>query len=413
VKEGETPQLEIKLPEPRWLTGRVVDADSSAGIAGAYLFCSIGMRGSSAVSGKGGEFRIPVVPGRGKLSFQHEVYGYLAPTYGALPRREQAVPSRDVEIADSGPIEPLTIKLSRGLVVRGRVSGPDGKPAAGASIRAQNSEVPFITRWAVTDAEGRFEVSGLLPLVGTLVTALTDGGTGFAQIAAQPEQPWDQTRFVDLPLSLHAGVTLTGRVLFEGRGRAGVRLKVTRTIGENKNSYHALGEYVTGADGRYRIGGFDPGDHYQLNIVDAEGLAAPEWEYQGGYIHSIPQGESEVVLPDAILVRSGQSLRGIVVDPQGKPVAGISVSARLLDGNSLSRTGDGPPPWTKTGDDGRFDLQNLPLQPLELMAYRANPRGGIIRFPAKVRPALNQQDIRILLDPTLVEEIEDLDKPKK
>ena len=38
------------------------------------------------------------------------------------------------------------------------------------------------------------------------------------------------------------------------------------------------------------------------------------------------------------------------------------------------------------------------------MAYFANPKGGRIRFPAKLDVDLNQQDIRIVLDPALREE---------
>jgi len=60
---------------------------------------------------------------------------------------------------------------------------------------------------------------------------------------------------------------------------------------------------------------------------------------------------STAELPDAVLVSNGQQLKGIVVDVEGKPVAGYSVSASLagpLGRNSISRSEHGPPPWTKT-----------------------------------------------------------------
>lgn len=103
-----------------------------------------------------------------------------------------------------------------------------------------------------------------------------------------------------------------------------------------------------------------------------------------------------------------------MVDPQGKPVAGITVSPQLGNGQFLFRSSlSGPPSWTTTDDQDRFALQQLPEQPIQLMAYRANPRGGRVLYPSIVRPWLNQQDIRILLDPTLTEPIEDLDAPKR
>ena len=57
---------------------------------------------------------------------------------------------------------------------------------------------------------------------------------------------------------------------------------------------------------------------------------------------------AEVRLPDVRLVTRGQTLRGVVVDPQGKPVAGVTVSARLAGGRTLTRPRTGPPPWTQT-----------------------------------------------------------------
>jgi hypothetical protein len=421
IEEGAAAPIEIKLPELRWLMGRVVDAETGTGICGVHLYYSLGAdpetiippASSSVVSSEDGTFRIPVAVGKGRLTFQHEVHGYLVPTYAATPDRSQPMPGLTIEISANGEIAPVTLKLSRGLVVRGRVSGADGKPAAAAAVRGLNTDSPYTTRSAKTDAEGRFELIGLSPFVAALVTASGEAGSGHAKIAGQPDQPWDRTRVVEVPLTLNAGVTISGRVTFEGRGRAGVRLKLTRSIGAEKNRFYPFGELVSDAEGLFRVSGLDPGDRYNLSIEDPDGLAAPEWPHQSPYVQSVPEGKNEVTLPDAVLIRRGQNLRGIVVDPQGKPVADISVSARLANGRSLARMGEGPPPWTKTGADGRFELVNLPDQSIELIAYRANPQGGRIRFPALIRPTKSQQDIRILLDPTLTDEIEDLDAPKK
>jgi hypothetical protein len=420
---GQATPIELKLPEQHWLSGRVVDADTGAGICGAYLHYILpgGNReapsasaNSSAVSGQDGTFRIPVAVGKGRITFLHDVYGYLAPTRGAVADRNGAPPAHEVEVAEGGGVTPLTVKLSRGLVVRGRLDDTDRKPAVGILVRAQNRDLPYISRSALTDAEGRFELRGLSPQVATLVAASAASGSCHAEIAAEPDQPWDRTRIVDLPpLELREGVKLAGRVVFEGQGRAGVRLKLMRSIGSEKNTYHPCGDVITDADGKFQVAGLDPGDRFQFEIVDPDGLAAPDWKYQGGYVQHVPAGKAVVTLSDAVLTRRGQRLRGIVVDPQGQPVAGISVSARLTTGGMLMRRGDEPPPWTQTTASGRFELTNLPDQPIELMAYRANPKGGVIRFPARVRPTKGQQDIRILLDPELTSDIEDLDAPRK
>jgi hypothetical protein len=64
---------------------------------------------------------------------------------------------------------------------------------------------------------------------------------------------------------------------------------------------------------------------------------------------------------------------------------------------------------SETDAEGRIALQNLPTKPIELMIWKRTPHGGRIRYPAMVRPAMNQQDIRVIYDATLANEIEDLD----
>ncbi|TWU45653.1 hypothetical protein Q31b_08290 [Novipirellula aureliae] len=83
------------------------------------------------------------------------------------------------------------------------------------------------------------------------------------------------------------------------------------------------------------------------------------------------------------------------------------MTAQLRSGQHLARmTRSGPPPWTKSDHQGRFSLKELPDEPLSIMAYFANPKGGPIRFPAKLDVDLHQQDIRIVLDPSLQEDEE-------
>jgi hypothetical protein len=103
----------------------------------------------------------------------------------------------------------------------------------------------------------------------------------------------------------------------------------------------------------------------------------------------------------------------VVVDPDGQPVADVTVSAHLANGKSISYSGQGAAPWTKSDAEGRFNLVELPDEPVELMAYRAKSEGGPIAFPAKMRPQIGQQNIRIIFDPRLSDDVEDLDGGKK
>jgi protocatechuate 3,4-dioxygenase beta subunit len=421
--------VEIQLPKPRWLEGRVVDADSGKGVTGAYVSYSSGGKlddngakvHSMAVSGTDGIFRLPVFAGKGSVSFVHKVHGYLAPIYENLPDHSDSQFHLPVDIAAEGHIEPITMPLSIGMVIRGSVKDAEGQSVANAVVRGASLGRPYVDVATVSGDDGKFELRGLSPHVNTNISIANEKGAAQTAIAAERDHPSERTRFVDLNLELKSGVVLTGRVLKDGKPRAGVQMKLSGyteeevTPGGMKGRRRlALGTVATDAEGRYRIGGLTPGDHYSFEIIDPEGLTAPAWTHQSPYMPTTKAGAAEITLPDAILISSGQTLRGVVVDPAGKPVAGIQVSAQLRNGRHLSSLGNGRrPPWAETDEQGKFELVQLPDEPIDLMAYMRNPKGGRIFFPAKVRPEINQQDIRILYDPSLTEDVENLDeKPK-
>jgi hypothetical protein len=234
-------------------------------------------------------------------------------------------------------------------------------------------------------------------------------GAALETIAGEPEHVWDKTRTVDVELNAKKGVALTGRVLKDGQPRPGVRMRLHRNSPANPNQFHVFDEQLTDADGRYAFVGLSPGDRYNIELETDDGSTAPDWRHQMPYISSVPRSARDTVeLAVAELISRGQSLRGVVVDRDGKPVEGLTVSPRLAGGGILRvRIRDGRP--NETDAQGRFTLENLPEQPLELMIWKRNPRGGRIRYPAMIRPELNQQDIRVIYDPSLTREIEDLD----
>lgn len=170
------------------------------------------------------------------------------------------------------------------------------------------------------------------------------------------------------------------------------------------------GETETDEEGMYKLGGLHKGDRYQLEIEPQADAEVRDWVYQSPYFHTMElEDGSTLELPNAELKSHGQTLAGVVVDLEGNPVAGVTVSTRMASGRSLSRPQRGPPPWTKTDAQGHFRLSQLPEEPLSLMTYQANQAGGSIRYPSHTNPKMNQQDIRIVFDPALRELPEDLD----
>jgi Carboxypeptidase regulatory-like domain len=242
----------------------------------------------------------------------------------------------------------------------------------------------------------------------------SEKGTFITSFEAAPNQPLNKTLWQDLVVHLKTGVTVSGRVLYKGQPATGASLKFYRTITRAQSrTHHFVGPAKTRIDGTYEFNGLEPESTFYVEIVDSRGNADPEWRYGATGSGRIPTGETELRLPDVSLLSFGQSLRGIVVDPKGKPVSGVTVSARLQTGQSLRRTNRGVTLWTESTADGKFELNNLPESPIQLMAYIKNPKGGPILFPSHVQPSINQQDIRIVYDPSLAGEVDSLDPPKK
>jgi hypothetical protein len=111
-------------------------------------------------------------------------------------------------------------------------------------------------------------------------------------------------------------------------------------------------------------------------------------------------GQTKELTP-ITLDRLDRSVSGVVVDPRGRPVVGASISASYANGRPLiqSRFQE-----IVTGPDGRFQLDQLPDEPLRLMAYFSPPAGSTdlrIRFPAYATVSPGEKGARIVLDPKL------------
>ena len=208
-------------------------------------------------------------------------------------------------------------------------------------------------------------------------------------------------------------VTLVGRVLKDGKPRPGVAMSLYRSPSGAPNRFapQPFAEVKTDNLGRYAVAGLAAGDGYNFRVRPGDTSADPGWSHQRPYLQTVrPETAGFVRLPDIRLIDQNQSLSGIVVDPKGSPVSGVTVSAKIADTYiHLSRPEEGPPPWMETDAQGRFDLHQLPDLPIELMTYLRNPKGGPILHPAIARPNRNQSEIRILYDPTLAKKPEDLD----
>jgi beta-lactamase regulating signal transducer with metallopeptidase domain len=415
--------VELKLPASRTLRGRVIDSDTGAPVPGVYVSGGSNntsetkprAAGSMAISGVDGRFELPVTQGVCKLSFRHEVDGYFVPTYAAHRDAGPKPSYPTVTVANEGPIDEVVVEIGRGLVVKGKVVDEQDRPVRGVQVVASSEGAPYRQMATVTDAEGAYRFAGLSPYVPTRIAAWSESGVAETIIALSEDHPWEKTLTKSVVLKLRSGGTsVVGRVTRAGRPVSGVSVRLLRSgppaAGEEGVRFSLSAQAVTDAEGKYQLAGLTKGDRYYVDVDPQQDAEVRDWQYTMPYSHTVGVENGETIeLPDAELKSNAQTLMGVVVDPDGKPVEGITVSARLASGGYLSRPQNGPPPWTKTNGQGRFKLTHLPDDSISLMAYKGNPAGGRIRHPSHATPEMNASDIRIVFDPTLLEEPEDLD----
>ena len=102
-------------------------------------------------------------------------------------------------------------------------------------------------------------------------------------------------------------------------------------------------------------------------------------------------------LKDFRLPATDQELTGVIVDPQGKPIAGASISYQR-DGRDQALYAPNGAVWFQNTDaSGRFHLTGLPRGPKRLMAYRNEGTERNIRNLKYADVTPDQKEVRIEL----------------
>jgi protocatechuate 3,4-dioxygenase beta subunit len=357
------------------LSGTVVDEDG-APVAGAEVrtwgFVSMPADAPPHVTDAQGKFRIG---------------GLLASTYGLRVDAKGFAPGSLDEIAVKldQEVANLRVALKRGLTITGHVMGSDGSPIAGARV-AFASDGPFVLQQAnergavETDAGGRFELSDA-PATSGRVTASAKGWADASATAAGGAG--DVTITLTRPGSIHGTVvdartgsplaSFTAWAEAEENGRVFV-------IGGARVSHDHETTVDGSSDGTFTIDGLAPGS-YVVHAV-AKGFA----ENKSDSIAVTPA--PDVAETQLALVRGG-SIRGVIVEEgTNHPIAGATVSASIagksrfgdVDSDNVAILVSGPggrdmedfvgstQASTKTGDDGKFELVDLPEAKYRLRA---------------------------------------------
>jgi protocatechuate 3,4-dioxygenase beta subunit len=325
-EKSDTEDLgEISLSRGETVSGRVVDPGGKP-MSGALV--RIGQSATFVITKADGLFRFEDLQGP-SLQFLTQ---RLALSVHAQGFEIQAAAARF-----SGA--PMTVKLK---ATTSRVSGLlrdwNGRPAVDAVVRVVGDAA---SRWARTDATGRFEILGTPARQGRLQALGRDGSSLDTAVTGGA---------ISAPLTLVRSATIEGRVTRLDNGRMVPGVKVTARSGD----LTVLAR--TGVDGRYRLTGLAQ-ESYRLSFDEKSFVLT---ERRG-----IDVSAGEVKTLDVALT-AAVTLLGRVSDEKGRPIAGArgalspgsesrmgAIMARLAQGGAAAS------PAFISGADGTFKATRL------------------------------------------------------
>ncbi|MCH9683079.1 MAG: carboxypeptidase-like regulatory domain-containing protein [Deltaproteobacteria bacterium] len=373
----------IELSSGQTLDGQVLD-ENEQGVGGALVRVALAGAGLSA-------------------SRQWQVYSDAAGRFsvqGLPPQAIEVVAMHGVQRSESialdlaGDSPPAEIELA--LVVDGVIAGAvvdtEGEPVASArvvAIPAIEGRRGSIASYrlagdleAIADAQGQFEFSALRP--GRYVLRASPPGRS-RDAALQQAGQAEVTGTRDARLVTSGGGTIRGVVVDEdGVAVRSLRVRVDTAVARVKAT---------------------PGGQFVAD-VDAAGLHMLTLEAPGLTSHTIEDlqlGEGDDLDLGTVTMLAGASVDGVVVDDQGRPIAGARVVAGFQIvgrgtsvGHPITVGGDLGLAQVTTDTSGRFSLTGLDGSAGAIAAeHQAYGRSAAVP-----RSAAGQGPLTLVLEPT-------------
>jgi protocatechuate 3,4-dioxygenase beta subunit len=323
----------VLAPAPE-IHGRVLDAATRKGAAGAFVEAVSGRRRLWIRTGADGSFILgPAPAGDWRVT-------------ASAPRYVRS--NRQIARAQF-PDKPVEILMRESATISGRVTDGQRRPVVTAKVRAVESENRSASGapTAVTAEDGTFTLRRV-PAVEALRLVVTHADFEPASLGDLGLKPGEAR--AGIAFSLRRGAILTGVVTAGDAPLGGVQVIVSVGRSESRAPPRSVAgpswswpRATTGADGRFRIGGLSPGEY--TVTVSKTGYArdsrdAVIAEGRG------PEPLAFALEPEAVIAGSARGKRGTGVPDQ-------FVSARAADAAMRSSNG------TRTLADGSFRIEGL------------------------------------------------------
>jgi RNA polymerase sigma factor (sigma-70 family) len=165
-------EAEVRLPRGVLVQGKITEAGTGKPVAGACVRYNGDWGKGTVISGPDGSYGIGVPVGVGRLTVTHPSGDYLQQVIGSAggsgaravgdPAYCHAVVELDVKRGEK--VKEVPIALRRGVTLKGRVMGPDGKPIVAAVMFVSGHRPRFEKTMGPDYARnGRFEIHGCDP----------------------------------------------------------------------------------------------------------------------------------------------------------------------------------------------------------------------------------------------------------
>ncbi len=189
-------------------------------------------------------------------------------------------------VADQKDVE-VTIRVDRGLFIRGRVLAPDGKPPRWGAVQASDPVTRLSAGAQLDDGQGTFEIG---PLMAGRYLVGADGHSYAPSDRVEVEAGTD-----GVELRLNAGGTLAGRVV----GLDGTTLQA-RVVVSQRHSKTARSTFLDTRKGAFNVDGLEAGTF---------DLAASTTDGSVGVLEGIVLGPGEARNDLTITVAPGGRVR--------------------------------------------------------------------------------------------------------
>jgi len=340
--EGGIPSVELPRLEPldvvlepaSDITGRVVDARRE-GVAGAR----VALERTRTIELGGNVARTimlqdAIADAEGRFRFEDEEPGTISLSASAPGYQEAKLD--DLAIPAGQDVSDLILPLPSGAIVEGRVVGPDGCAAIGASVRAVGSgpdEVPtFDPGRAGVDGDGYYRLDSLAP--GSVSIEATHDD--YPRVVRDVELREGRNA---LDFAFSGGTEVTGFVRSDGGTPVADALVSLLAVGRSWGGSEAR----SSSDGSFRFLGVTPGTYRARAEAHSLAAASPPGAIE---VSDQPVSGLEIVLS------SGATVSGTIRGVAAEQLVDVSIQAR---GGSIGSSTSASPDYR-----GLYRIEHLP-----------------------------------------------------